>query len=141
MIEQGVVRAVDGDLVTIEVVPGSPESCGTCGGCAEGPTGRTLEIRSTMDLRPGQRVELEVKEVGELGPAAAVYLLPVIAIIVGAVMGNQMIDWYPDLTLTPTWAGVLGALAIVIPAVVAVRLYDRAYRRKGPKVRILRTRG
>ena len=141
MIEQGVVRAVDGDLITIDVLPGSPESCGSCGGCAEGPIGRTLEIRSTMDLRPGQRVDLEVTGAGELGPAAAVFLLPVVAILVGAVMGNQIIAWYPDLDLSPTWAGVLGALAVVIPVVVAIRLYDRAYRRQGPKVRILRTRG
>ena len=68
-------------------------------------------------------------------------LLPVVAILVGAVMGNQIIAWYPDLDLSPTWAGVLGALAVVIPVVVAIRLYDRAYRRQGPKVRILRTRG
>jgi len=94
-----------------------------------------------MDLRPGQRVELEVKGVGELGPAAAVFLLPVIAILVGAVMGNQMIVWYPNSGFSPTWAGVLGALVVVIPAVVGIRLYDRAYRRKGPNVRILRARG
>jgi positive regulator of sigma E activity len=141
LIEKGVVRSVEGEMVTVEVLPSSPESCASCGSCADSPAGRTIELRSTMDLSPGQRVELEVKGVGELGPAAAVFLLPVTAILIGAVLGNQVLAWYPDLDLSPTLAGVLGALAVAIPVIVAIRLYDRAYGRRVPRVRILRTRG
>ena len=140
LLEKGVVRSVEGDRATVEVVPLSPESCESCGGCSDGPTGQTLEIRTTLDLRPGQRVDLEVKGVGELGPAAAVFLLPVAALMFGAITGNLVVASCAGLGISPTLGGVLGALAFVVPAVMVVRWYDRAHARREPQVRILRTR-
>ena len=138
MIEKGVVRSVDGEMATIEILPLSPESCESCGSCAEGPAGRVLEIRNTMDLYAGQRVELEVQGVGELGPAAVVFLLPVAAILLGAVIGNLVVAKYADLGISQTLGGILGSIAFLVPAILAVRWYDRAYSRKGAQVRIIR---
>jgi sigma-E factor negative regulatory protein RseC len=138
LIEQGVVRSVAGEMATIEVLPASPESCATCGGCAEVSTGRILEIRSTPGLRPGQRVELEVQGAGGLGPAAVVFLLPVVAILIGAVSGNLVVSQYPHLGVSQTLGGFLGAVVLLVPALVALRHYDRAYGKRGARVRILR---
>ncbi len=140
LIEKGVVRSIEGNLAVIEVMPASPESCESCGGCAEGPVGRTLETRNTMDLHPGQFVDLEIRGMDELGPATAVFLLPVAAIMMGAVIGNVVVAAYPDLGISQTLGGVLGALAFVAPAILAVRWYDRVYGRRRPQVRILRKR-
>lgn len=138
MIEKGVVRSVIDEMATVEVLPASAESCATCGGCAEGPAGRFLEIRNSMGLRPGQRVDLEVTGADELGPAAAVFLLPVVAILMGAVAGTLLVVSYPEMGISQTLGGFLGALALLLPAILAVRLYDRAYGRREARVRILR---
>jgi positive regulator of sigma E activity len=140
LIEQGVVRAVNGAVVRIEVLPAEPESCKSCGSCADGPTGRILEIENRSDLRVGQRLDLEVKGVGDFGPAVAVFLLPVTAILLGGVLGSQLVVWFPGLGLSSTTSGVIGAVTLLIAAVLGIRLYDRAFARRRPKVRVLRIR-
>ena len=120
--------------------PASPDACGTCGSCADGPSGRILEVRSKLELRPGQRVELEVQSDGELGPAAAVFLLPVGALMVGAIVGTLVVTRWTSLGISNTLGAFLGALTFLLPAVLAVRAYDRAYGRKGTPVKILRRR-
>ena len=89
-----------------------------------------LEVEGEPGLVVGSRVRVEVRDGGELGPAAVVFLLPVIGIIAGVALGSLV----PALISRPTWGGTLcavgGAAAGLCLSLVLIRMYDRRYRRR-----------
>lgn len=141
MIEQGVVRSVQEGLVRIQVLSSSAESCASCGGCEAGADGRILEVTASEGLAPGRRVLLEVPEPGGLGPVLVVFLLPVLALVGGAVIGALTPSWTGWEFLSPTGFAFFGALVLLAPSVYLVRWYDRAVERKQARPRVLRIEG
>ena len=141
MEERAIVRAVRGSHVEVEVDPASPEACATCGSCDEGPSGRLLELDAVPGVRPGQWVVLEVREARGLGPPVMAFLLPVVAILVGTILGAAV----PSRVGRPGWSqtgcALVGAVVLLALALVAVRRYDRALRRRGHEPRIVRIEG
>ena len=139
MMERGVIRTVRDGLAEVEVRPASQDACATCGSCADEPQGRLLEVKAAPGAEPGRRVLIEVRDEGGLGPAFVVFLLPVLALLIGAVLGSHVPSWTGSPDLSPTLAAILGALALLGLAILAVRSYDRAYGTKaGPRPRIVR---
>jgi len=123
-------------MAEIEVVPSSPEACETCGSCEEKPQGPALMVDTVDGLVPGDRVWIEVQEGGELGPAVAVFLLPVLAILIGAILGARLPDWTTLEWGNSTWFALLGAVALLVPVLVLIRIYDRSRSRRelGPRI-------
>lgn len=138
MEERAIVRAVREGLVEVEVLPAKPEACGTCASCDEGVSGKLLELDSVPGLRPGSRVVLEVREARGLGPPAVAFLLPVVAVLVGAILGARIPGWIRRPGWSETGFALLGAVLLLAPACVAVRRYDRALGRRGVGPRIVR---
>jgi len=136
MKERGIVRVIRGGIAEVEVIPSSPEACRTCGGCEEQPQGPVLMVDSVDGLAPGSRVWIEVPEGGELGPAVAVFLLPVLAILVGAILGVQLPEWIAMESGSSTWFALLGAAVLLVPVLILVRVYDRSRSRResGPRI-------
>ena len=136
MKERGIVRAIRGGVAEVEVTPASPEACRTCGGCQEQPQGLALLVDAVDGLRPGSRVWIEVQEGGELGPAVAVFLLPVLAILIGAILGAKLPDWTTLGSGNSTWFALLGAVVLLVPVLILIRVYDRSRSRRelGPRI-------
>jgi len=136
MQERGIVRAVRGGLVEVEVLPASAEACRTCGSCEERPQGPVLLVDAAEGLAPGRRVVIEVPEGGELGPAVAVFLLPVLAILVGAILGAAIPGWISSESGNSTGYALLGAVVLLVPVLILVRIYDRSRGRRelGPRI-------
>ncbi len=136
MREWGVVRSVSGGGVEVSMAP-APEGCGDCRACGPSAEGRILVVSGPAGLRPGQRVEVDVVERGALGPAVVGFLVPVVALIVGAAVGSAVPGWSGLRSLSPAVGGALGGLALLLGALVPARIYDRRLRRRPPAARIV----
>jgi sigma-E factor negative regulatory protein RseC len=95
--ETGTVVALDGEVARVRA-----ERRGGCGGCAaDGACGTSLfdrmlgrravllDARNAAGARVGERVVVGVSERSLLGAALAAYLLPIAALVAGAVLGER----------------------------------------------------
>lgn len=136
MIEmQARVVAVDNDgSVWVESVPSG--SCSSCagsgeeaGGCGAGKIGRIFTLKSkrykvidTLNSKTGDEVIIGIAEGSVLRGSAAVYMLPLLLIFIGAVLGAQ---WAPVPLRDP--ASILGAaFGFAIGAAWLLRFSRRA---------------
>lgn len=118
--EHATVIAIEGDLAEVEA-----QRRGSCGSCAaKGACGTSLldrflgrrplrlRVRNELAANPGDQVVIGVPESALLRAAAAAYLVPLIALILGAI-GGQALAGLLDFGLTElaaTLGGVLGFL-------------------------------
>jgi sigma-E factor negative regulatory protein RseC len=139
MIEQdGRVLAVRGELAEVE---GYRQS--TCGGCAaDGACGTSLlerffgrrqpilTARNPIGARPGERVVLGVPEAALIEAAFVAYLLPLLAMIAGAIGGD-----YLAARLAPDLAGGIALLGAVSGLAAGLGWLARFSRRRGDDAR------
>ncbi len=89
--QEGIVLEVfDG---TAKVKTSRHNDCENCGACP-GNSAIVLEADNSLGAKPGQRVAVEVQEVNMLKAAFIVYVLPLIAIFVGVLIGNVVAGWW-----------------------------------------------
>ncbi|MBN2123159.1 MAG: SoxR reducing system RseC family protein [Deltaproteobacteria bacterium] len=86
-----------------------------------------LEIRNDLHARTGDRVEITVPTRSLLKLTLLVYFFPVLALIVGAFLGNH---WGPSLGTGPATGSVLGGSVAMAVAFFGLRRVDRAARSK-----------
>lgn len=123
--EQGVVVALDGDYAEVRT-----ERRGGCGGCAaDGACGTSLldrflgrravlvRARNPAGAAVGERVLVGVSEAGLVKAALAAYLMPVLGLVVGAVVGQ----W----TGGDPWSILVGLLGFLL-ALFWLRRYSAA---------------
>lgn len=118
----GVVLEVSGNKAKVKTSRHS--DCENCGACP-GNQAMIVEAQNPVGAKPGQRVELEIKEVNMLKAAFIVYMLPLIAIFLGALGGTwigQELD-YPVLMFQ-----IIGGSLAFILSVVYIKFFDRASR-------------
>ena len=112
--ENGIVAAVHGDLAEVE-----SQRRSTCGGCSvNGACGTSLlerffgrrqlilTVRNPVGARPGDAVVVGVPEAALLQASLVAYLLPLAAMIAGAIAGTELAAAF-----APGWtsaASVLG---------------------------------
>lgn len=65
------------------------ESCASCGSSCSTP-GVSLEIKNTLDAKPGDYVELRAQTSQILKSAAILYLLPLFSMIIGIIIGIKI---------------------------------------------------
>lgn len=132
--EQATVVAVEPGRAQVETRrSGSCESCKARGGCSGLGGGREARVWVTdpLGVAMGERVVIAVP--GELVVRASLllYLVPVLALLAGAVLGNRLA---PDFGLNPDLgAAILGVVAMSL-AFGAARLLGH---RAGPGPRIV----
>ena len=121
--QEGIVLEVfDG---TAKVKTSRHNDCENCGACP-GNSAIVLEADNSLGAKPGQRVAVEVQEVNMLKAAFIVYVLPLIAIFVGVLIGNVVAE---KLGYAALWFQVGGGIVAFILAVVYIKYYD--YRSRG----------
>jgi positive regulator of sigma E activity len=84
MIEKGRVISIDNGRALVSLLPS--EKCAQCRLCSlDGPGGRTsLEVDAVEGLRPGHEVSIRIDSGEVLKGGWTVFILPLIAFIVGA---------------------------------------------------------
>lgn len=108
---QGIVSSVENGKATIVVQTGGCSGCGHLSGCgigklAGGKASAVMEVDVDRELRPGDRVALEMSQEQMLRAVLLGYLLPATTLLLGA--GSAFAGFGTD---GATAVGALGGLA------------------------------
>ncbi|HMM22814.1 MAG TPA: SoxR reducing system RseC family protein [Selenomonadales bacterium] len=118
--QEGVVLAATAGMAKVKT--SRHNDCENCGACP-GNAAIVLDARNPIGAKPGQRVLVEVQEVGMLKSAFVVYMLPLIAMFVGAWLGTYLAD---QLAREAVWFQVGGAGLFLIGSVLYVKYFDKS---------------
>jgi sigma-E factor negative regulatory protein RseC len=138
MREQGIVtRVIPPDVVEISL-PAS-EACGRCGACHPDAEGRVgIEAVAVSGVKIGDAVEIEISTGGVVKTSFMVYLLPIVFLIAGYMLGSALTDFF-SISVPGETGGILGALFLLTASFWVVRRYDRHIRSRGTlRARVIR---
>ncbi|HZL06756.1 MAG TPA: SoxR reducing system RseC family protein [Coriobacteriia bacterium] len=141
MIETALVVARRGELV--DVVTTASEACARCGACSSGDSTDMLlrDVADSVGASVGDTVEIEMPERLRAQAALAIYVVPIVALLVGYVAGSSLgrrAGFDPDLS------GAVAAVLFISVAFFGVRRAESAVARSskgGPAVRAIIARG
>lgn len=120
--QEGIVLEVVGDMAKVKT--SRHNDCENCGACP-GNSAMVLEALNPVGAKPGQRVAIEVQEVNMLKAAFIVYILPLIAVFIGAVLGGMLAQRLGNESL---WFQVTGGIVAFVLSVVYIKYFDSAAR-------------
>ena len=101
---------------------GDCENCGVC----PGDNAMVLEVQNPIGAKVGQRVAFEIQEANMLLAAFVVYILPLLALLAGAISGGVLGNNLGQNVLVCQIGGGIFFFAI---AVVYIKRYDRAVKK------------
>lgn len=120
--QEGIVLEVVGDMAKVKT--SRHNDCENCGACP-GNSAMVLDALNPVGAKPGQRVAIEVQEINMLKAAFIVYILPLIAVFIGAVLGNLFAQKTGNESL---WFQVVGGIVAFVLSVVYIKYFDSAAR-------------
>jgi len=120
--QEGVVLEIIGDIAKVKT--SRHNDCENCGACP-GNSAMVLEVLNQVGAKPGQRVVVEVREVNMLKAAFIVYILPLIAVFIGALLGGTLAQKFGNESL---WFQVAGGAVAFVLSVVYIKYFDAAAR-------------
>lgn len=121
--QEGIVLEVmNGNLAKVKT--SRHNDCENCGACP-GNSAMVLEALNDIGAKPGQRVAIEVKEINMLKAAFIVYILPLIAVFVGAMIGGNFAERLGSEVL---WWQIAGGIIAFILSVIYIKYFDHAAR-------------
>ncbi|MBU1702290.1 MAG: SoxR reducing system RseC family protein [Candidatus Eisenbacteria bacterium] len=88
----------------------------------------SLTVPNTIQARPGDRVQLALSETDVVKLSFALYLLPALTLIAGAILGNRFAGSFGS---DPNLISLLGALAGVIIGLIGARLLSKRMSKDG----------
>jgi sigma-E factor negative regulatory protein RseC len=127
--ESGIIERVDGRRAVVRIQKGG--SCAACenrASCHIG-TDRPLlvEVDNEMGAAEGDRVELSMPTASLLKLSFLVYMVPVLALVLGAILGAE---WAESLGFSSTSASLLLGGSALAVSFLFLKLLDRSLRRR-----------
>ncbi|WP_297421997.1 SoxR reducing system RseC family protein [Clostridium sp.] len=123
--EQGFIIEVIDDVAKIRV--GRHSDCKNCGACP-GNESIIITANNQIGAKPGQRVVFEVKEANVLRAAFIVFILPLIIIFVGAILGGFLGEYIGQGIIR---SRVIGGIAAAIVSFILVKKFDKVTEESG----------
>lgn len=117
---EGVVIQTIGDIAKVKA--NRHGDCKNCGACP-GDKAMVVDAINTIGAKPGQRVSFEIKEVNMLKAAFVVYILPLMSIFIGAVIGGFVAK---KIAQDSVVCEVIGAVIAFILSIIYIKFFDRA---------------
>ena len=117
--EEGTIVEVVGEMARIKV--GRHSECQSCGACP-GNDSAIIDVRNPVGAAPGQRVIFESEETNALKGAFVVFVLPIAALLAGALIGGLL----GEISGRTPLGGVVGGLLAFALACLFVKFFDRA---------------
>lgn len=117
--EQGLVIEVNNDVAKIRV--GRHSDCKNCGACP-GSDSIIISANNKIGAKPGQRVSFEVKEANFLGATFIVFILPLISLFIGVMLGKFIGE---NLGLSIPMFQVIGGIIALALAIIIIRKADK----------------
>ncbi|MDH4101082.1 MAG: SoxR reducing system RseC family protein [Nitrospirota bacterium] len=111
MEEEAVVISVQGENATVRIMrSGSCDGCSAKSTCGTGSSGeeKVTEALNPVGAAPGQRVIISIKPGVVLKASLIVYLLPILVLIGGAILGKEMATSMGNEAQSDFWAAVVG---------------------------------
>lgn len=108
------------------------KSCRDCGGCAGSSSGQNnfLEAKNTAQASPGDLVQVDLKTKYLYLAAFLVYILPVLALLIGTLVGTAAVEAFGFTEKSVMWSLGPGVLLMIITFFL-LRLQDRRLRESG----------
>ena len=86
--EEGIIIEVfENNIAKVKV--GRHNECKNCGACP-GDSSVVIEAKNLVGARTGQRIAFEMKETNMLMAAFVVYIAPLVAVVVGIIVGQTI---------------------------------------------------
>ncbi|VBB07850.1 positive regulator of sigma(e) rsec/mucc [Lucifera butyrica] len=120
--QEGVVIDIIGNLAKVKT--SRHNDCENCGACP-GNSAIVLEARNPLGATPGQRVLVEVPAGNMLKAAFIVYVLPLLAILAGALAGGFTAG---KLGSGPFWFQIAGGGIFFCCSVLYIKYFDHSAR-------------
>jgi len=137
--ESGTVESVDRGRARIRLHHARSEACARCRACQPaGPDAFRLQVKAG-DLRPGDRVTVEVPLPEPWRAIGLVLALPLAAMVGGAVLGAESRALQTGLGMGADAAALVTGLALAGAALAATAVCERRFRRR-QRPRILAVR-
>ncbi len=136
MEEKGRIIEVEGSLARVEIERKS--ACGTCRACTLG-MGNTMitEAENPLGAKIGQRVRLEISSWEVLKGAFLIYILPLLFLILGLVLGITITNRYGLAESSQTVGLILGLAFLVLSFIPLWRHSKRIKDRSAYRSRIV----
>ena len=116
--DSGVVTAVDGKYTTVEIVRGGGcKSCSMQGFCFKKSTPAQFVLTTELDLKTGDKVQLEISPGGRTMASLLVFGLPIAFLFAGFLVAEI---WLTEL------ASIAVAFTIMVLGFLTVRLLDKS---------------
>lgn len=126
MTEVGEVVRTKGDMAVVRLKRSS--ACRHCGACGlgAGSDDMLLTLPNTLNAKPGDLVELSLGSGQLLKASAITYLIPLIALIVGVIVGYMLGE---HMAVDQQLAGAIMGLVFTAAAFGIIRALDPVFRR------------
>lgn len=137
IVERGeVIDSRDGIAVVLVNRSSACEGCGAKGACHTFGGGRDAKISvdNEVGAKAGDVVEIGIEEASLVKASFVVYILPIIALLLGAVAGQSLSGY---IGISEGGAAAFGGLLALIGSLIVIRLFDpvfKKYRSMRPKI-------
>ena len=132
MTEHGTVVEIKGDRTVVQMDQGP--QCGSCRACIPVGSARMhLEVDTVPGISVGSRVEVEIP-VSRMRAIVTVFVLPLAAVLLGAILGKFLTGIYMPDTQYPNLLSIVLALAFVLLAYLGIYIHERAAASRRPRL-------
>ncbi|MFL0196518.1 SoxR reducing system RseC family protein [Clostridium sp. WILCCON 0269] len=117
---EGIVIETGGDFAKVRA--SRHGDCKNCGACP-GDNATILEAKNPIRAEAGQHVILEMKEQNMVGAAFIVYIMPIIAVFLGVLVGT----WISNISgyyMRPLQ--VIGGIVFFAISLIYIKVFDKA---------------
>ncbi|MBU6392631.1 MAG: SoxR reducing system RseC family protein [Planctomycetes bacterium] len=97
IIEKGIIRHINGNRTTVEIVKANLEECKSCGSCTDIKNEPNfIEIETSPGLILGQRVVLQIIDTSPYKSIILLLILPIVSLLIGSLTGQKIHFIYPQ---------------------------------------------
>lgn len=127
MKEVGQVTQIQDTIATVRTQRNS--SCGSCNACSMGQNQDEMFIKvlNELDAKPGDWVELDLESISILKISSIVYMIPLVALILGLIGGYTLAEYFSG---NPELYGALGGLLATVLAFLGIRIAEPRFNKK-----------
>jgi len=127
----GVVKSVEGNMAKVLVGAGHGccESCQSVSCDIDTTRGTETEAVNTVHAKVGQKVRIDMKALTFLKEVLVLYVLPIVALLTGAVLGRSYLPAYFSGT-SPEILSAAGGFFLFLISLLTARLFSRKMEKK-----------
>jgi sigma-E factor negative regulatory protein RseC len=118
----GRIIKVEGEMA--EVIIKRHTACEKCGGCNLGTDkGNTVRAKNSIKAQVGDKVYINMENIGVLKAAAIMYILPLVAMIIGFTFFYYGAEFFGNVDAREVW-GILFGFAFLIGSFLIIRKFE-----------------